>query len=232
MRAGDTLRCSRTAPLSLCSFARARKSRNGKSGSWAGEASGDGAAEYAKKHGWNPRTLTWWGRRLAKKGRSPKSQKDSSRSGWRIRRLRQRGLAFRFLNKTTDRYIVAFSEREGNLYFLETAGMTLLGASENARRAKRMRWLDEKRLIVGKARELYMMDVDNGTCDRIVGSQGASYCSHHLFVCRLATQWPRVSFFQERAARRQRKTHRDSTQERKPSVCSSKNARPFGDPGS
>jgi len=30
------------------------------------EASGESAGEYAKKHGWNPRTLTWWGRRLAK----------------------------------------------------------------------------------------------------------------------------------------------------------------------
>ena len=29
------------------------------------KASGESAPDYAKKHGWNPRTLIWWDKRLA-----------------------------------------------------------------------------------------------------------------------------------------------------------------------
>ncbi|WP_394821464.1 IS66 family insertion sequence element accessory protein TnpA [Pendulispora albinea] len=32
----------------------------------AWEASGESAGEYAKKHGWNPRTLVWWKRKIAR----------------------------------------------------------------------------------------------------------------------------------------------------------------------
>jgi len=30
------------------------------------EASGESAAEYAKKHSWNPRTLVWWRRQIVR----------------------------------------------------------------------------------------------------------------------------------------------------------------------
>lgn len=70
-----------------------------------------------------------------------------------------------------SRRLLAVSEREGVLTLLDDVGLGIVTEIPNIRRTKRMRWLDQDRLLVVSISEIRQIEMERGTIGTVVPNQ-------------------------------------------------------------